>query len=108
MKTLKASDLMWQYAGVSNIDIVEIDGEAFACNNNHWNGERYNDCWQLNDKLQVVNECSIAEELKEIDKATLPEDALVALEEDGDCYFDGEHTFLLSDGKYYKNYYKVC
>lgn len=108
MKTLKASDLAWQYAGFSNIDIIEIDGEAYACDNNHWNGERYNDCWQLNDKLQVVNECSITEDFHEIDKTSLPDDAQSALKEDGDCYFDGENTFLLSDSKYFKNYYKVC
>lgn len=108
MKTLTARELANFYKNHMNVEILEIDGQAYACDANHWNGERYNDCWQMDENYKVLNECSIASELQEIAENDVPAEIKTELEEDGDSSSDGETFFLFQDGKYFKSVYVVC
>lgn len=58
MKTLDSFELKEFYNNY-NIEIITINGEAYACNNNSWNGQYWSDCWQLNADFKVINHCSI-------------------------------------------------
>lgn len=42
-----------------NVEIVEINGEAYVCDNDSWNGWRWGDAWQLNEDFNPCNECEI-------------------------------------------------
>lgn len=43
MKTLDSFELKEFYNNY-NIEIITINGEAYACNNNSWNGQYWSDC----------------------------------------------------------------
>lgn len=59
MKTLNANELKEHFRNHMNIDVVEIDGKAYACT--RWNGEQWNDCWQVDEKnYKPVNDCQIS------------------------------------------------
>jgi hypothetical protein len=61
---LSKKELLKWYNGHFGIEIIETnDNKAFACDK--WNGEYWSDCWQLDDKYNVVNPCEIRPIYKE-------------------------------------------
>lgn len=106
MRTLNGKELHNYYKNY-NIDIIEIDGEAYALDKDTWNGES-GQAWQLDDDYNVINECSIMSKIKQVDKETLSKEAQEALAEDGDFYEDDNRNYYFNeDGTVFQSYYEI-